>query len=94
MPWSETNRMEQRARFVLDVLARKFTLSELCFRYGVSRKTGYKWVERYERLGRSGCDDRSRSPKPHPNSTDPKLAYPHTAWPSPSTIVRSSSATN
>ena len=74
MPWSETNRMEQRARFVLDVLERKFTMSELCFRYGVSRKTGYKWVERYEQLGQSGCDDRPRTPKLHPNSTDPKLA--------------------
>lgn len=74
MPWSETDRMEQRARFVLDVLERKFSMSELCFRYGVSRKTGYKWVERYEELGRQGCDDRSRSPKVHPNATDPRIA--------------------
>lgn len=66
MPWSETHRMEQRARFVLDVFERKFSMSELCFRYGVSRKTGYKWVQRYEKLGRLGCDDRSRSPKLHP----------------------------
>lgn len=69
MPWSETNRMEQRARFVLDALKGHFSMSELCYRYGVSRKTGYKWVERYEAGGASGCDDRSRAPRRHPNAT-------------------------
>jgi transposase-like protein len=34
--------MEERARFVLDVLDGKFSMSELCYRYGISRKTGYK----------------------------------------------------
>jgi transposase len=47
MPWSETNRMEERARFVLDALQGHFTMTELCYRYGVSRKTGYKWIARY-----------------------------------------------
>lgn len=74
MPWSETNRMEQRARFVLDVLEGRFTMSELCYRYGVSRKTGYKWVARYQARGREGCSDRSRAPQLHPNATDPKIA--------------------
>jgi transposase InsO family protein len=74
MPWSETDRMEQRARFVLDALQRKFTISELCYRYGVSRKTGYKWIKRYKKEGASGCDDRRRSPRAHPNATDPKIA--------------------
>lgn len=41
MSWSETSCMEQRARFVLDALQGVFTMSELCHRYGVSRKTGY-----------------------------------------------------
>src|SRR5882724_11914338 len=35
---------------------------ELCERYGVSRKTGYKWVERYERDGPDGLRERSRAP--------------------------------
>jgi putative transposase len=74
MPWSETNRMEQRARFVLDVLEGRFTMSELCYRYGVSRKTGYKWLERYHKQGREGCSDRSRAPQLHPNSTNPRIA--------------------
>ena len=74
MPWSETDRMEQRARFVLDALQRKFTISELCYRYGVSRKTGHKWIKRYKKEGAAGCDDRRRSPRVHPNATDPKIA--------------------
>src|SRR5687767_4193713 len=73
MPWSETNRMEQRARFVLEALQGRFTMSELCERYGVSRKTGYKWIERYHYQGVSGCDDRPRAPLRHPNATDPKV---------------------
>lgn len=73
MPWSETDRMEQRARFVLDALERKFTMSELCFRYGVSRKTGYKWIERYKQAGTPGCVDRTRSPRAHPNATDGEI---------------------
>jgi len=73
MPWSETDRMEQRARFVLEAVQRHFTMSELCYRYGVSRKTGYKWIERYHREGVRGCDDRARAARVHPNATDPKI---------------------
>lgn len=73
MPWSETNRMEQRARFVLDALRGDFTVSELCDRYGVSRKTAYKWIARFKSEGASGCVDRRRAPHRHPNATDPKL---------------------
>ena len=73
MPWSETCPMEQRARFVLDALQGHFTMSELCYRYGVSRKTGYKWIERYHGEGAAGCADRLRAPKVHPNRTKAKV---------------------
>lgn len=69
MPWSETNRMEQRAQFVLDALKGHYSMSELCGRYGVSRKTGYKWIARYHGEGAKGCADRLRSPRNHPNKT-------------------------
>ena len=69
MPWSETHRMEQRARFVLDALRGHFSMSELCHRYGVSRKTGYKWIARYHGEGAAGCGDRLRAPRNHPNKT-------------------------
>lgn len=73
MPWSETNRMEERARFVLEALQGRFTMSELCFRYGVSRKTGYKWIERYHGEGVAGCEDRTRAPRGHPNATSSRI---------------------
>ena len=55
--------MEQRARFVLDVERAEMSVAELCRRYGVSRKTGYKWIRRYMA---EGLDDiRERSCRPH-----------------------------
>src|SRR5512140_2621891 len=73
MPWSETSRMEERARFVLDALGGQFTMSELCYRYGISRKTDYKWVKRYDQEGRPGFHDRSRKPRVNPNATPEKI---------------------
>ena len=52
MPWSETSPMDERARFALDAFSECFTMTELFERYGISRRTGYKWIERYRR-GRS-----------------------------------------
>jgi transposase InsO family protein len=65
--------MEERARFVLDALEGRFSMSELCYRYGISRKTGYKWIARYHAEGQPGCDNRPRAPQSHPNATDPKI---------------------
>lgn len=39
-----------------------FIVTELCDHYGISRKTGYKWIERYEREGPAGLGERSRRP--------------------------------
>ncbi len=46
--------MEERLRFVHDALSDRFDMSELCARYGVSRRVGYKWLARYEADGRRG----------------------------------------
>jgi len=43
-------------------------MSDLCRSYGVSRKTGYKWLERYVCEGPSGLHDRSRAPRHHPHA--------------------------
>ncbi len=37
MPWSETTKMRERMRFVLDAEKDMFTMTELCERYGISR---------------------------------------------------------
>jgi hypothetical protein len=44
--WLETAPMEQRKPFIADHWRALFSMSELCDRYGTSRKTGYKWLER------------------------------------------------
>jgi transposase InsO family protein len=58
----ETNAMEQRLSFVVDYESGQWSMSELCERYGISRPTGYKWVERFEAEGRDGLVERSRAP--------------------------------
>jgi putative transposase len=67
MAWEETCVMEQRFRF-LEAYAEEWgTLAELCRQYGVSRKTGYKWVARYQEAGLGGLGNQSRAPQRHPN---------------------------
>ena len=43
MPWKESDAMDERLQFVTDALSDRFTMTELCERYGVSRRIGYKW---------------------------------------------------
>lgn len=47
--------------------------SELCRRFGISRKTGYKWRQRYQERGLSGLQDRSRRPQHSPRRSQPRL---------------------
>ena len=71
MPWIEVNPMDQKVLFIADWLRGSHTMSELCNHYGISRKTGYKWLERYRLSGVDGLNDASR--KPH--SSPQKLPY-------------------
>jgi hypothetical protein len=61
--------MDQRTQFIADFLREVLTVTELCDLYGVSRKTGYKWIERYLRQGPAGLEARSRRPRVSPNAT-------------------------
>ena len=73
MPWLETDPVNERKRFVLEAQGGLFSHSELCRRYGISRKTGYKWLDRYEREGPDGLTDRSHRPHSCPHATDPEV---------------------
>ena len=73
MPWKETRVLDERLCLVLACLNGEASLSALCRRYGVSRKTGRKWVSRYRDLGPDGVRDRSRAPLRHPNVTPPEV---------------------
>lgn len=70
MAWSETNPMTERMRFIVDLEDGLWTMTELCERYSVSRKTGYKWAERYMKEGVDGLKERSRAPKSCPHRTE------------------------
>jgi putative transposase len=70
MPWDETTGMDQRVRFIGDFSSCRYTMSELCERYGISRKTGYKWSQRYAEEGVEGLLDRSRAPRRSPQQTE------------------------
>jgi putative transposase len=74
MPWLETAPVEERLRFIDNARSDRFTMSELCARYGVSRRVGYKWLERFEEDGRRGLRDRNRAPHHCPHRIDPELA--------------------
>jgi putative transposase len=87
MPWKETSPMDEKVRFIADFSKNRFSFSELCDRYDISRKTGYKWIERYADDGPGALEDLSRKPHHFPNETDPiiveailALRRKHTYW--------------
>lgn len=70
MPWGVVNLMSLREEFVRLCEGKEVSLSELCRRFGISRKTGYKWVSRYRARGSDGLADLSRRPKCHPRQME------------------------
>jgi transposase InsO family protein len=74
MPWKEAVPMDERLQFVRDAVSDRFTMSELCARYGVSRRIGYKWLARYDTEGRQGLADRSRAPHRCPHKIADAMA--------------------
>jgi transposase InsO family protein len=66
MPWKELNVMKSREEFVLRAREPGVNFSALCAEYGVARKTGYKWLKRYQSEGLGGLEDESRRPNRSP----------------------------
>lgn len=73
MPWVETCSMTERMRLVIAAEKGTYSISEVCRRHGVSRKTGYKWLGRYGEDGAEGLRDRSRRPHRSPNKTPEEI---------------------
>lgn len=74
MPWQEMRVMDQRVRFASAVSSGLYTMTALCAAYGISRKTGYKWAERYRREGVDGLKNRSRAPHSCPHRTEERCS--------------------
>ena len=73
MPWSETCAMDERMRFVIAASEDEAVMSEICAEFGISRQTGYKWLERYRSEGAEGLKERSRAPIHHGRARDEAL---------------------
>jgi putative transposase len=73
MPWQELSPMDLRMRLVSEWQSGCWTMTELCAEYQISRRTGYKWMDRYEASGPRGLHDQSRRPHHSPQATDPAL---------------------
>jgi len=70
MAWKEMGVMDERLKFVADCLKNEWCMAEICRRYGISRRVGYKWLRRYENEGVEGLQDRSRAPLHHSLAID------------------------
>lgn len=85
--WKECDPVSERLEFVKLASVEGANKAELCRRFGVSRKTGNKWLARWREEGEAGLRDRSRRPKHTPRQTDKcverevlKLRQRHPAW--------------
>jgi putative transposase len=86
MPWKVSSVVKQRVRFVTEWESQDWSLSELCRDYGISRRTGYKWLASYELRGWEGLEDKSRAAQV-PNQTSEEVQEmilehreQHTRW--------------
>jgi len=68
MSWKETNKVEQRQEFINRMMSEKTSFSKLCEEFDISRKTGYKWRQRFEEGGYRALQDESK--KPHKNAQE------------------------
>lgn len=70
MPWENLKVENLRLKLVQSFLNREKTMTDICLENGISRKTGYKWLARYEKYGEDGLKDISKAPN------DPHVTYP------------------
>ena len=68
MPWYKETIMSQKREFVR-LAEISESLSDVCLRFGISRKTGYKWLTRFRLSGLAGLEERSRRPASSPRRT-------------------------
>jgi len=87
MPWKEKDRVSLRREFVGLARADGANVRELCRRFGISPKTGYKWLDRFEEAGEQGLRERSRRPTRSPLRTSKaveeavlRVRDSHPAW--------------
>lgn len=87
MPWQEVTTVESRQEFCALASQDGANISEVCRRFGISRKTGYKWLRRWTTTGSDGLSNQSRRPHTSPARTNAKeearvvaVRDQHPAW--------------
>lgn len=70
MPWKGVTVSEQRQRFLEDYKSNYYSIAELAERFGISRRTAHKWINRYKQHGQAGYQELSRRPHTCPWQTD------------------------
>lgn len=87
MPWKETTTMEQKMEFICEWRTQKYTITELCKAFNISRPTAYRLINRFENEGMEGLLGHSKAPGNHPNKTQKyvedkiiQLKEKHTLW--------------
>lgn len=75
MPWEEVTVVSGRLEFVLMATAPGANRRDLCKRFGISARTGYKWLRRYAALGAEGLEDQSRRPLRSPGRSEEALEH-------------------
>ena len=74
MSWKEISPMDERVKFLAECLENKEGHAALCRRYGITRKTGYKWIARYNEGGAAGLADRPPTAHQMPHKVPDELA--------------------
>jgi transposase len=74
MPWKELNIVILRRQFIQEYLDQVYpSFSYLCTSYGISAKTGYKWLNRFLSGGFNNLEDKSRAPHTVPHRTPDEI---------------------
>jgi transposase len=75
MPWHTSDLIQEREEFVKLANVGEEYFSRLCRSFGISRKTGYKWLHRYQLADKTSVvlKDRDRGPHSHPNRMTPDV---------------------
>ena len=73
MSWKASDPMSERVKFIGLLKSGQRTVAGLCREFGISRKTAYKWAQRFEQEGLEGLREKSRVPRKMPWQTPPEI---------------------
>lgn len=73
VPWKRTSPEQEQVRFIERWQQGELSFVRLCGQFGISPKTGYKRVQRFQADGWEGLGDYSRAPHHHPHQVDPAV---------------------